>query len=153
MPSGPRSQRLLAWYFAAAGSTPMFASPANMITLVKSIVFFNGGATPCRLLVYLHYNGPVTIISTVETLASGASFHWEGWVVLNPGEGISANCDLAGPTIGISGAVLIGTPPATPAELERPLRYADEPATTPTAGATPSPLSPTRTRRGRVNKV
>lgn len=152
MSSGPRSQRLLAWNFTAAGGSPLFLSPVGMVTLVKSVVFYNSGAAPAHLTVYLHYSGPVTIISNQETIDPGKAFHWEGWLVLNPQDGVSCYCDVAGGAVAIAGAVLIGAPPVVPAELNNPVVFADLPAATPAAGTSPSPVIPTVQRTVRASR-
>lgn len=115
----PRSQRLLAFVSTAQGPSPVWTSPPNFITLLKSADFYQEAATTiyCRLIVRaVEVN--VQHVVVAQTLELGTPYHWDGWIVLNPGDSLWTFADAAGVESWVSGAILAGPPQFPPASRE-----------------------------------
>lgn len=153
MPSGPRSQRLLSWSSTGLGFSPAFVCPADHVTLVKSAFYQNAINAPRTVLLINSHPGGATITVDAVELASAAYGRWDGWIALNPGDAVYCHADGDAVLVTVYGAVLLGGPPFPPAELRQPRVVPEGSPPGPPAGATPSPLSPTRARSARVNKV
>jgi hypothetical protein len=112
----PRSQRLLSFEFTAGGNSPTWTSPADFITLVKSLYAYCGATAGGTL--YLYASSPETggfKPVALLTLTAGAVSQWEGWFVLNPGDAIILQTSVAPTDVWVSGAVLAGAPQFPPA--------------------------------------
>lgn len=134
MPSGPpRSMRLLAWHFTAAGTSPVFTCPADCVTLVKSAYLFNAGAAPVDGSIGVGQGTFNLSIVPVQPVAINAVIEWAGWTVLNPGEYLYAGSSGADLIVWISGAVLLGPPPFPPGEQADPVVFLEMPVVLPAA--------------------
>jgi hypothetical protein len=115
MPADARSQRLLSWHSTAPGYSPGFYVPAGLIVLVKSILVQNRGAAAGSLDLNLQAaDGTASIAFAIADIPPGVGQHAEFWIVLNPGDFLSAYLYAADLLFWLSGAVLQGSPPMTP---------------------------------------
>jgi len=131
----PRSQRLLAFSFTEAGNSPAFQCPADHVTLVKGVAGVNQSATAARFSVVLVVEATnVTVSVSVREIPTATDFAFDFWVVLNPGDLVFVQTDVAPATVWLSGAVLRGGPQFPPAELADPLVWPPAPAPLPAAG-------------------
>jgi hypothetical protein len=117
----PRSQRLLAFSFTAAGPSAVWTSPDGFITLVKSAAFSNTGTLVANVNVILGVAGGGLAISVFHAAVDpSTAVQWDGWHALNPGDVVYGFSDQATVACWISGAVLAGSPQFPPAVREVP---------------------------------
>jgi len=123
MPGEARSQVLLEFPAGAGGQSGVFYSPANHVTLVKSAYFYNQAAADSTDVLLSVYDPEVGIIVRIFTgiVPAGKAVEWQGWAVLNPGQGVYMNVP-ADVSAWVSGAVLSGPAqfPPTIGSLTKP---------------------------------
>jgi hypothetical protein len=105
-----RSQRLAAWRSTGESSASLFVVPAATVILLKSIYVGNwsvGSATP-QLYVQV---GNVFVVLFEEPLESTKHARWDGWVAMNPDDGLWVHTTQVDTLVWCSGAVLAGGPP------------------------------------------
>lgn len=112
----PRSQALIRWASAAAGSSPSWSTPDNCVTLVKSIFITNQDPASHTVLVRIGSADAGTGQTVYQkSLATGEVVWFEHWFVLNPHDFVYVNTDGPNTLVWVSGAVLLGPPPFPPA--------------------------------------
>jgi hypothetical protein len=127
IPGVPRSQRLLAWTFASAGASPMFTCPANHVTLVKSLSVNNQSTGTIQATLITHAAGlSGNYWLAYYNLAAAEVGHWEGFVVLNPGDEVWVYASGFPASTWLSGAVLAGAPQFPPAEAADPVVFGED---------------------------
>jgi hypothetical protein len=112
----PRSQVLIAHAAEVAETTPIWSSPDQHVTLVKSAIFRNNNSAGAVCQLFAR-SGDMSVNCCVwsGTLEPNSSLTTEGWFALNPGDQVYAYCGQPGVQVWISGAVLAGPnqfPPA-----------------------------------------
>ena len=97
----------------AAGQTTLtkpvstvYTCPPNHSTICKSLYLFNWAATAIATSIYLTSPG-VTLYLVSRSIEAAGSWFWEGWAVLETGDQIVVNTDVAGLAYWISGSELL----------------------------------------------
>jgi hypothetical protein len=107
---------LIQCHFTAQGFSQTWTSPAGYVTLVKSAQFFNADTVAHQAnLLIVSGSGQGSQDLVHEQCEPVTPLAWEGWIVLNPGDGVMAYAYGAPMFVWVMGAVLAGPnhfPPA-----------------------------------------
>ena len=116
MSTPPRSQRLLSFNTTIGTASAIFTCPAGYTVLVKSMYVNPVVAAADARSVLVVRSGLAQDATVVELkLTASGALSWDGWFVLNPGDGMYVyQGEGSGKGI-VSGAVLQGEPQLTPA--------------------------------------
>jgi hypothetical protein len=100
---------------SSPGASATFTCPEGNVVLVKSATFSSNATAvaDCFLLV-ASADSTVLVTPIRAQLEAGASLHWDGWQVLNPGDYVGCYLGESAINAWISGAVLMGPPPFPP---------------------------------------
>lgn len=112
----PRSQRLMAYHWAAAGYSSVWQSPGGHITLVKNVNVFNEHAAQIDFVLLARAAETSFATNLIHhTVEAGMPLDVNGSWVLNPGDVMWAWVSVAPADIWISGSILSGAPQFAPA--------------------------------------
>lgn len=90
-------------------------APAGTTTIVKSIVYWNPGATSTLFNVWLQAgDSAASLRLAAETIPAGETFVLECWHVLNSGDQLALYSDVADAQYWVSGSSLLGDSPYEP---------------------------------------
>ena len=106
-----RSQTLIQWHSDVVGPSPIWRSPDNFVTLVKSLHVWSPTAATAQIILQVGNNtgvGPIAI--ALVDLGTNTPYEWNGWYVLNPGDFTYVYCGAVAVNVWLSGAVLAGGP-------------------------------------------
>jgi hypothetical protein len=115
----PRSQRLFAFEATFAGDNRAWTCPGGFVTLVKSVHIYNPTAAPGGANIwYALSDTPSPVYVLRLDLAAAASYNWQGFDAINPGDAVVIQLWVTTMTALVTGAVLAG-PPQFPPSVER----------------------------------
>ena len=120
MAAVPRSQTLIQSTTSAAGFSPIWVTPADHVTLVKTMFVYNTSANSADTSLQIaRAGGTNAVILWRMVLNSGEFENWSGWAVLNPGDLCRVYTTQGGVVVWVCGAVLLGAPLFPPASFLR----------------------------------
>jgi len=128
MTGPPRSQSLIRFVSTGPGLSPIWASPAGYVTLIKSLFVWNRADVESAVDLNLLTGdtaSSMTIVHLVVPSTENAS--WDGWAVLNPGDSAFLGFDAVNVHVWLSGAVLAGGNQFPPATREQPTQLPGNP--------------------------
>jgi len=115
MSANPRSQVLIQFSTESPPTTFSFTCPAGCVTLVKSLYAMNVDSAAGSISFGVVHPGMLREVwLSLAVLEPQTPYSWEGWLVLNPGDGITLTLNHAAMSGWVSGAVLTGPPPFPP---------------------------------------
>jgi hypothetical protein len=106
-----RSQVLIAHASIGNEYSPTFTCPDSHVVLLKAAQLFNTTSAAIRVVLIaglIPGGGNANLVDL--NLAAGATYYWDGWAALNPGQYCAVYTAAAGIYEWVSGAILSGGP-------------------------------------------